>query len=147
MFKVAKSRLPAALEAKFAQFPVAIIDTHGKDLTVSGEPSRVGTPAPSTAGVPVPASSSSPVPVQTKKMEPKKINTKVVTVEATFQAPADDLFTLLTDEKRIPIWTRAPAQVNAHHFPVTTHFPDRMPETVDPSDRIRLLSFRRWCQG
>lgn len=26
-------------------------------------------------------------------------------------AAADDLFGLLTDEKRIPMWTRAPAQV------------------------------------
>ncbi|KAG6861540.1 hypothetical protein C0995_015273 [Termitomyces sp. Mi166 len=111
LFNLAKSRLPVALEAKFAEFPTAIIDTHGKDLTISGEPSRVGTPAPATASLLAPASSSSPAPVQPKKADPKKINTKVVTVEATFQAPADDLFTLLTDEKRIPIWTRAPAQL------------------------------------
>ncbi|KAG6843847.1 hypothetical protein H0H93_016901, partial [Arthromyces matolae] len=49
LFSLAKSRLPAALEAKFAAFPVAIIDIHGKDLTVSGQPSRVGTPAPGTS--------------------------------------------------------------------------------------------------
>ncbi|KAG6910285.1 hypothetical protein DXG01_011682 [Tephrocybe rancida] len=110
LFSLAKSKLPAALEAKFAEFPVALVDTHGKDLTVSADPSRTGTPAPSNGATPALASSSSPAPVTPKKVEPQKLNTKTVNVEATFQAPADDLFTLLTDEKRIPIWTRAPAQ-------------------------------------
>ncbi|KAG6806497.1 hypothetical protein H0H93_002869, partial [Arthromyces matolae] len=75
-----------------------------------GQPSRVGTPAPGTSTVPTPTTSSSPAPAQPKKVEPKKITTKVVTAEANFQASADDLFALLTDEKRIPAWTRAPAQ-------------------------------------
>jgi len=35
----------------------------------------------------------------------------VVEVEATFHASADDLFSLLTDEKRIPTWSRAQAKV------------------------------------
>ena len=52
LFNLAKSRLPAALEAKFAAFPAAIIDTHGKDLTVSADPSRQGSPAPSGASAP-----------------------------------------------------------------------------------------------
>ncbi|KAG6817796.1 hypothetical protein H0H87_003204 [Tephrocybe sp. NHM501043] len=112
LYGLARSRLPSALETKFAEFPVALVDTHGKDLTVSGDPSRAATPAP--AGTPpAVASSSSPAPVQPKKVEPKKLNTKTVTVDANFQAPADDLFTLLTDEKRIPIWTRAAAQSTA----------------------------------
>ncbi|KAG6896816.1 hypothetical protein C0992_005857 [Termitomyces sp. T32_za158] len=148
LFKLAKSRLPVALEAKFAEFPVAIIDTHGKDLTVSGEPSRVGTPASGTVGAPAPASSSSPAPVQPKKVDAKKINTKVVTVEATFQAPADDLFTLLTDEKRIPLWTRAPAQVNFCRSVISPPVPDsELLEIVYTSGRIRLLSIRRRRQG
>ena len=44
-----------------------------------------------------------------KKAE-KAHNTTTVTVDAHFMAAADDLFSLLTDEKRIPQWTRAPAQ-------------------------------------
>ncbi|KAF5387035.1 hypothetical protein D9615_001566 [Tricholomella constricta] len=110
LFGIAKSRLPVALEAKFAEFPVALIEAHGKDLTVSADPSRAGTPAPSAGSTPVSAAASTSAPVQPKKAEPKTVNTKVVTVEATFQAAADDLYSLLTDEKRIPIWTRAPAQ-------------------------------------
>jgi activator of HSP90 ATPase len=42
-----------------------------------------------------------------KSSAPKKsLNTSDVIVEGNFQASADDLFALLTDEKRIPAWTR-----------------------------------------
>ncbi|KAJ7502957.1 activator of Hsp90 ATPase [Mycena galericulata] len=110
LFSLAKSRLPTALEAKFAEFAVALVDTHGKDLTVSGDPSRSGTPAPAaststTASVPAAAP---PVPKPAEKKS--NINTTKVTVEGSFMAAADDLFGLLTDEKRIPMWTRASAQ-------------------------------------
>ncbi|KAJ7928431.1 activator of Hsp90 ATPase [Mycena leptocephala] len=109
VFSLAKSRLPTALEAKFAEFAVALVDTHGKDLTVSGDPSRSGTPAPaaSTSG----GGASAAAPPAPKPAEKKSsINTTKITVEGSFMAAADDLFGLLTDEKRIPMWTRASAQ-------------------------------------
>ncbi|KAI0748650.1 activator of Hsp90 ATPase [Daedaleopsis nitida] len=118
LFQLAKGRLPAALEAKFATFPAAIVDTHGKDLTVSTQSSRQGTPAPTSvpaAGAP----SSSGDAVLKKKADAgsgavKKVqkanNTTTVSADGHFMAAADDLFGLLTDEKRIPAWTRAPAQ-------------------------------------
>jgi len=112
VFNLAKSRLPVALETKFAEFPVALIDTHGKDLTVSEEPSRAGTPSGnSTTNAPAIASTSTATAPPVKRTDPKSLNTKTVRVKATFQASADDLFSLITDDKRIPLWTRAPAQV------------------------------------
>jgi len=112
LYQLAKKRLPVALEAKFAEFPAAIIEAHGKDLTVSAEPSRTGTPVQSmnatsttTAAIPGPK----PV-VKSPPPKPKTVNTSTVEVEATFMATADDLFSLFTDEKRIPVWTRASAQ-------------------------------------
>lgn len=119
VFVLAKSRLPTALETKFAAFPSAIIDSHGKDLTVSADPSRSGTPAPAGAASVVPtvssasASSSNTPSVKSqgaRSTKSKALNTTTVVVEASFQASADDLFGLLTDEKRIPMWTRAPAK-------------------------------------
>ncbi|KIM48677.1 hypothetical protein M413DRAFT_437859 [Hebeloma cylindrosporum] len=117
LFTLARARLPTALEAKLATFPSAIVDTHGKDLTISADPSRTGTPAPATsAPAPVASTSSSgaaaaaPKPKTTEK---PAVNTTTVVVEADFRASADDLFALLTDEKRIPAWTRAPAQSQA----------------------------------
>jgi len=114
VFALAKSRLPAALEKKFAEFPNAIINTHGKDLTVSADPSRSGTPvAGGAASKASGASATSGVaPIQPKKIPSKVTNTTTVKVTATFQASADDLYAFLTDEKRIPAWTRAPAQSN-----------------------------------
>jgi activator of HSP90 ATPase len=108
---LAKDKLPTALETKFAEFPVVLVDTHGKDIIVgSNEPSRTSSPAPPASA---PASSGG----RAKKVvaPSQKINTSVVNVEATFQASGDDLFSLLTDEKRIPMWSRAPAKVSLGH--------------------------------
>ncbi len=50
---LAKERLPTALEAKFAVFPVDLIDTHGRDIIVgSNEPSRTSSPAPPPSSAP-----------------------------------------------------------------------------------------------
>lgn len=116
VFDLARKRLPAAIETKLATFPSAIIENHGKDLTVSADPSRTGTPAPAA---PTPSSSVSqnaqkvtPSAATAKPAAPKGLNVTTINVEADFQASADDLFSLLTDEKRIPAWTRAPAKSN-----------------------------------
>ena len=117
LFQLAKKSLPAALEAKFATFPAAIIETHGKDLTVSAEPSRQSTPAPSgSSSAPAPAANDAALKKKADgagvvKSTQKATNTTAVSVDAHFMASADDLFGLLTDEKRIPAWTRAPAKV------------------------------------
>jgi len=98
LFSVAKSRLSTALEAKFAEFPSAIIDTHGKDLTISGEPSRTGSPAPNNASNTAASAASLSAPVTGKKVAAnlKVGNIKTVTVTATFRADAERLFNLLT---------------------------------------------------
>jgi activator of HSP90 ATPase len=125
LYALARARLPTALETKFVEFPIALIDTHGKDLTISADPSRTGTPAPSGSGTPGPgAPGPTNAAAAARKVEEKMkaINTSTVTVEATFMIAAADLFALLTDEKRIPSWTRAPAQVCIQ--PHTPYFSD-----------------------
>ncbi|KAF9014868.1 hypothetical protein BDZ89DRAFT_962521 [Hymenopellis radicata] len=108
VYNLAKSRLPALMDAVFRKFPATMLEVHGRDLTVSTDPSRSGTPAPSAAPSPAATAAAPPKPV--KKPDVKAVNTTTVTVEGNFAASADDLFGLLTDEKRIPMWTRAPAQ-------------------------------------
>ncbi|CCM01566.1 uncharacterized protein FIBRA_03626 [Fibroporia radiculosa] len=112
LFALAKARLPTALETKFAQFPTAIIDTHGKDLTVSADPSRQGSPAPaaSASTKSVPAPNFTPATKPAPKKPAALVNTTTLTVDANFMASAADLFDLLTNEQRIPAWTRAPAK-------------------------------------
>jgi len=123
LFALAKSRLPTALETKFAEFPAALVETHGKDLTVSTDPSRSGTPAPpvNASNAPAPNASASAstaassVSQPSKKADPKTktLNTARVTVEASFMADANVLFDLLTNEKKIPLWTHASAKSTA----------------------------------
>jgi len=119
IFKLAKLKLPALLEAKLREFPQALLDTHGKDVIASGTPgdSRTGTPAPPAVAAPEAPKTSTPAPA-TKATNPtsaskKAINTGTIRVEGRFMASADDLFTLLTNEARIPAWSRAPAQSKA----------------------------------
>ena len=112
LYQLARQRLPIALEAKFAEFPAAIIETHGKDLTVSAEPSRTGTPVQATSVTSATPTTTAPAPKAKNLPKKATVNTSRVEVEATFQASADDLFSIFTDEKRIPAWTRAPAQAS-----------------------------------
>jgi len=112
VFTLAKSRLPTALEVKFAQFANAIIETHGKDLTVSTEPSRSGTPvsalaASTTTSTPSTSATAAPAKPVKKTEEKKSLDTTTVFVKASFMADAARLFGLLTDEKEIPRWTHS----------------------------------------
>lgn len=114
-----------------------LVDVHGKDILVSEDPSRTSSPAPATSAGPAitptastastttsTSSASAPAPVEKKpvKKVEKKVNGSLVEVDATFQAAADDLFGLLTDEKRIPMWSRAPAQVCYIRYRLPIHF-------------------------
>ncbi|KAI0053964.1 hypothetical protein FA95DRAFT_22546 [Auriscalpium vulgare] len=109
LYALAKLKLPTALEAKFTAFPADLVETHGKDIIVgSTEASRTASPAPASTAS---AAGTSAQPSVTKAAP--KVNTSKVEVEGTFQASASDLFGLLTDEKRIPMWSRAPAKSEA----------------------------------
>jgi activator of HSP90 ATPase len=153
LYTLAKSRLPTALEAKFAEFPAVLIETHGKDLTVSAGPSRSETPAPGASTPTIPASASSapasvqapvqPVKEITEKLE--ALNTATISVDATFMASADDLFRLLTDENRIPSWSRAPAKVRFEHYACTEKFLYRL-DLVDSRARFGVFSVQWGCQ-
>lgn len=113
LFSFAKKHLPTVLETKFSEFPTVMLETHGRDLQVQVSSNS---PTHGTAN-PVQGASSTEVTVGNaqdqvaKKAEPTNVNTSVVTVEASFMAAAEELFSLLTDQNRIPQWSRAPAQV------------------------------------
>jgi activator of HSP90 ATPase len=113
------------LEAKFKAFPQALIDTHAKDLTViageDGTPSGSGAVTP--ARQPVSTASKATAISSTSKLAssaaavPKsatpKPSTETQKVSSHFQASAQDLWDMLTDERRMPLWSQAPAQVSA----------------------------------
>ncbi|KAF9513413.1 hypothetical protein BS47DRAFT_1372519 [Hydnum rufescens UP504] len=115
LLALAKTHLPPRLKSKFEDFPKILLETHGKDLVAS--PSQSGTATPSAAStattLPLPAvvdaTTSSSVPEPTKVLK-KLVNSSTVRVEAQFMVSGDDLFGFLTDEARIPSWSRAPAK-------------------------------------
>jgi activator of HSP90 ATPase len=92
-----------------------MLDTHGKDLLVQGGASQAGVVANTTtassisAPGPGPSATAAAAAPSPKVPANKSAHTAVVRASATFMAAADDLFSLLTDAARIPMWTRAPA--------------------------------------
>ncbi|KAF8337886.1 activator of Hsp90 ATPase [Cantharellus anzutake] len=82
LLSIVKTQLPPLLSRKFEEFPKALVDTHGKDILFS----------------------SSTHPKATKVL-----NSSTVRVEAQYMVSGQDLFSFLTDESRIPQWSRSPA--------------------------------------
>jgi activator of HSP90 ATPase len=93
-----------------------LISTHGKDLLkdVNDSPASSGTTTPVRPGqgAAVAAPKAAPsAPATSAQKSGGAINTTTVNVEGQFQASADDLFDFLTNEQKIPMWTRNPAKV------------------------------------
>ncbi|KAI5479570.1 high-glucose-regulated protein 8 [Pseudohyphozyma bogoriensis] len=111
--RIAKKELANALRPKFQRFPKVMVEVHGKDLlseaAADSEPSSgAATPvsAPSTSATPAAAAGSS------VSVDPKaKFNTATVKASGEFACTAEDLFNFLTDEAKIPAWSRNPAQM------------------------------------
>ncbi|KAK4685548.1 activator of Hsp90 ATPase protein 1, partial [Tremellales sp. Uapishka_1] len=100
-----RSALPPHLKEKFSAFRPALLTTHGNNAaSAEGTP----TPAPSGSNTPAPAPAH-----DSEKKEPKSVlgTTATVEVHATLQASAEDIWGLLTDEKKIPMWSRSPAKM------------------------------------
>jgi activator of HSP90 ATPase len=93
------------LSAKFDSFAPALVAAHG-DLAPSQSGSGSSTPAYAPAP-PAPAAKEEKKPVKESAVG----NTATVTVEARLQASGEDIWGLLTDEQKIPMWARAPAKV------------------------------------
>lgn len=91
-----------------------MLATHGSDL-LAGESvpsSGASTPAVKSA----PAASSAPAPAApkpTSSISGLSFNTSTVKASGEFQATASDLFDFLTNEKKIPMWSRNPARFEA----------------------------------
>ncbi|KAG9043470.1 hypothetical protein FS837_009502 [Tulasnella sp. UAMH 9824] len=104
-----RKELPKFFKDKLGPFPRAMLDTHGRDVT----PSVSGTATPVGNGPAVaPAEAAARLAPLKAKAPAKAINTSTVTVEATLAASAEDIYELLTNESRIPSWSRAPAKSN-----------------------------------
>jgi activator of HSP90 ATPase len=101
-----KKILPPQLKELFSRFQNALIDVHGKDLLKSDEGAASPGSGASTPVVAAPSSSAAASSSSTSKSTTatpagSKLNTSTVKVQGSFQASADDLWSLLTDERKV----------------------------------------------
>jgi len=116
LFSIVKQQLPPQLTRKLEEFPKAIVDTHGKDILItptasgSATPSAVAPSGPAVTPAAVVAATSATNASPAPGSKPTKVlNSSVVCVEAQFMVSAEDLFSFLTDESKIPQWSRSSA--------------------------------------
>ncbi len=122
LFLIVRQQLPTQLSRKLEEFPKAIVDAHGKDILISPTASGSATPSavvssgpavtPAAVAAVTSATNASPAP---DSKSTKVLNRSVVRVEAQFMVSAEDLFSFLTDESKIPQWSRSPALVSRNH--------------------------------
>ncbi|WVR07138.1 hypothetical protein IAU60_004179 [Kwoniella sp. DSM 27419] len=110
-----RSAFPSILKEKLNSFRADLLAAHGNPTSGDASPSASGaaTPVPSSSGyAPAPPAKAPETEKKPEKKEEAKVGkTTTVEVKADLQASADDLWSLLTDENKIPMWSRSAAKV------------------------------------
>jgi uncharacterized protein YndB with AHSA1/START domain len=111
--QVARTSLADKLRSKFAAYPVAMLDTHSKTLRAQSDasPSGSGTSTPASAAGAGSAATKTSLPEVARANGGGIVNTSTVRASAEFMTSAEDLFNLLTDASKVPMWSRNPAKV------------------------------------
>ena len=108
LYKVVRTSLVPSLEEVFHRFRTELIESHAKDLGHEGD----APPTPDAIETPK-AASSATVGISTKSSkEPDAVSTSTteVRVASHLAISQADLWDLLTNPHRIPMWSKAPAQ-------------------------------------
>ena len=123
LLRTVRSLLPAQLKAKFDAFRPTLLEAHGIFVEGSPAPSASGSSTPARYAPAPPGEVRSSTPNQSAaaaaQQAEKKVavgNTKTVEASAQLQVSADDLWNLLTDEGRVPMWSRSAAKVRFSLF-------------------------------
>lgn len=108
-----RKSFPPLLSDKFNSFRPALLATHGSAVADAASASGSGASTPA-AYTPAPPAKDADEPIKKEqKKEEKSVGTTVtVEVKADLQASADDLWGLLTDENKIPMWSRSSAKLS-----------------------------------
>ncbi|EPQ28172.1 uncharacterized protein PFL1_04499 [Pseudozyma flocculosa PF-1] len=116
LYDAVRKELAPSLRPAFHAFRQNLIDAHAKDLGHEGTPSAPGsgtsTPATSSAAPSATASAAAATATPASKAAPAKVSTSSSDVRVSSQLAASitDLWDLLTNPAKIPMWTRSPAQ-------------------------------------
>lgn len=115
-----RKAFPPVISERFNAFRGELLNAHGifTDAHITPGASGASTPVSVAARATESYSPAPPGEVRAKATpspapKPKEALTKTSTVEVTanLQASADDLWSLLTDQNRVPMWTRSAAKI------------------------------------
>lgn len=108
---IRKQVIPQTLKAVFDQFPIDLREKYGSHVQVSSQsttPSQPSTPAPEASAV----KKTEKVDIPKKPVAQKgSLNTSTIKLEERYQISASELFDVITNKQRVPMWTRAPAEI------------------------------------
>lgn len=112
-----QDRVSEDAEQKVFLFSKEMIETHGKDLLADEGDSAPASGATTTSsnGASAPVAASAPTASKPTADGASKaaFNTAIVKSSGEFACTADDLFDFLTNESKIPMWSRNPAKMKA----------------------------------
>lgn len=107
-----QSSLVPVLISKFNEFPKQLVAANGNDIApVSPGASGATTPVATKYSPAPPGEVRAKAAAEQKLAGSGVVNTATVTVEARLQASAHDMYAFMTDERRIPMWSRSAAKV------------------------------------
>lgn len=114
LYEAVRSQLAPSLLPSFHAFREQLIQANAKDLGHEDGASPLATSGASTPQtVAKNGVAAATAPKETKaKTGSSGLSTTKVEVEADLSIRKEDLWDLLTNQARIPMWTRAPAQVS-----------------------------------
>ncbi|UZJ56654.1 hypothetical protein CBS101457_005974 [Exobasidium rhododendri] len=119
MHEAVRSKLAPLLLSPIHKFREQLIQANAKDL---GHEDGKESPAASNGASTAPSAAAASIPAEKKESKPKggsTLSTTKVEVEADLSIRREDLWDLLTNQGKIPMWTRAPAQFSLNpgsHF-------------------------------
>ena len=116
LYDAVRKELAPSLRPVFHSFRQNLIDAHAKDLGHDSPASTPGAATPTTTTASASASlGGASAPAAASKTTGKAVSTSSsdVRVSSELAVSISDLWDLLTNPSRIPMWTRAPAQFDA----------------------------------
>ncbi|SPO30339.1 related to AHA1 - stress-regulated cochaperone [Ustilago trichophora] len=115
LYDAVRKELAPSLRPVFHSFRQNLIDAHAKDLGHDSPASTPGaaTPTTNTTSAGAAASNTSAAAAASKPKPTVSTSSSDVRVSSELAVSISDLWDLLTNPSRIPMWTRAPAQFEA----------------------------------
>lgn len=154
-YDVVRKTLAPSLQRILKRFRPALIDTHARDLGHDDVAQTKAAPESVSAATAAPVPTSTPTPATSG---PQRTTTSSVStsssdvhVSAQLAASQQDLWEVLTDAARIPMWSKAPAQLKLVQGETYSLFGGNITGSVVEVDAPRRLvqtwRMPQWPQG